>query len=58
MFSDSDPITRGGERVFQRRIPGAKDQPHIAIKSAGHFLQEDRGAEFSKMILNFISRTS
>ena len=58
MFSDSDPITRGGERIFQSRIPGAKDQFHIAIKGAGHFLQEDRGEEFSRLIVNFISRTS
>ena len=58
MFSDGDPITRGGERIFQRRIPGAKDQPHITVKGGGHFLQEDCGAEFSTMIVNFISRTS
>ena len=58
MFSDSDPITRGGERVFQRGIPGAKDQPHIAIKGGGHFLQEDCGEEFSGLIVNFISQTS
>jgi len=58
MFSDSDPITRGGEHVFQTRIPGAKDQAHIAIKGGGHFLQEDCGAEFSRMIVNFISQTS
>jgi haloalkane dehalogenase len=58
MFSDSDPITRGGERVFQSQIPGAKDQPHITIKGGGHFLQEDCGTEFSKMIVNFIFQTS
>ena len=58
MFSDGDPITHGGERLFQRRIPGAKDQPHITIKGGGHFLQEDCGAEFSRLIVNFISRTS
>ena len=58
MFSDSDPITRGGERIFQSRIPGAKDQPHITIKGGGHFLQEDCGTEFARMIVNFISRTS
>ena len=26
MCSDSDPITHGGERVFQSKIPGSKDQ--------------------------------
>jgi len=58
MFSDSDPITRGGERIFQNKIPGAKGLTHITIKGGGHFLQEDCGAEFSRMILNFISQTS
>jgi len=57
MFSDGDPITRGGERIFQQRIPGAKDQPHITIKSAGHFLQENRGEEFARAIVDFMSRT-
>ncbi|OGO50653.1 MAG: haloalkane dehalogenase, partial [Chloroflexi bacterium RBG_16_68_14] len=35
-FSDSDPITRGGDRVFQQRVPGAKGQPHTTIVGAGH----------------------
>jgi haloalkane dehalogenase len=58
LFSDSDPITRGGERMFQSRIPGARDQPHTVIKGGGHFLQEDCGAEFAGLIVRFISRTS
>ncbi|MBX3025181.1 haloalkane dehalogenase [bacterium] len=40
-FSDADPVTRGGERVFQERIPGARGQAHVTIANAGHFLQED-----------------
>lgn len=43
LFSDNDPITAGGERVFQARVPGAADQPHRTIENAGHFLQEDAG---------------
>ena len=39
-FSDHDAVTKGGERVFQNRIPGAKGQPH-PIVAGGHFLQED-----------------
>lgn len=39
-FSDHDAVTKGGERVFQNRIPGAKGQPH-RIVAGGHFLQED-----------------
>jgi len=53
-FSNRDPITRGGERPFQERVPGAKDQPHVRIKNAGHFLQEDRGEELADVLIAFI----
>jgi haloalkane dehalogenase len=56
-FSDSDPVTRGGERVFQKLVPGAQGQPHVTITSAGHFLQEDKGAELAQIIVDFIRRT-
>ena len=39
-FSDNDPVTQGGERPFQKQIPGAKGQAHVTLKG-GHFLQED-----------------
>jgi len=57
MFSDGDPITRGGERIFQKLVPGTKDQPHTTIKGGGHFLQENRGEEFARAVVDFISRT-
>jgi haloalkane dehalogenase len=56
-FSDGDPITRGGEHIFQKRIPGTQGQPHTTIKGAGHFLQEDKGEEFAAVIVNFIAST-
>ena len=34
-FSDGDPVTRGGERVFQKLVPGAQGQPHVAITTSG-----------------------
>ena len=34
VFSDRDPITRGGDRAFQQRIPGASRQPHVTIRGA------------------------
>lgn len=56
-FSDSDPVTKGGERIFQTAVPGAKNQSHVTITGAGHFLQEDKGEELATVIIDFISRT-
>jgi len=56
-FSDSDPVTRGGDRVFQLQVPGAKNQPHATIKGGGHFLQEDKGEELAAIVVDFIART-
>lgn len=55
-FSDKDPVTKGQDKVFQAKIPGAQGQPHVTIKDAGHFLQEDQPGELSKVILEFIAR--
>jgi len=56
-FSDGDPITRGGERILQQRIPGARGQIHTTIKGGGHFLQEDCGEELARVVVNFIQET-
>lgn len=56
-FSDADPITRGGEKVFQKLVPGAKGQPHVIIGGGGHFLQEDCGEELARGIVEFMART-
>lgn len=50
-FSDGDAITRGGERVFQERVPGANGQPHATIAGGGHFLQEDCGEELARVVI-------
>jgi haloalkane dehalogenase len=57
MFSDKDPITRGGDAFFRELIPGAKNQPEIVIHDAGHFLQEDKGEEIARHIADFIAHT-
>jgi haloalkane dehalogenase len=57
-FSDGDPVTRGGEQVFQKLVPGAQGQPHVTITTAGHFLQEDKGEELAQVVVDFIARTS
>lgn len=51
LFSDGDPITRGGDVALRERIPGAKDQPHDTIVGAGHFLQEDKGEEIAAKLI-------
>ncbi|HWB68108.1 MAG TPA: haloalkane dehalogenase [Mycobacteriales bacterium] len=56
-FSDSDPVTVGGDRVFQEKVPGAKGRPHVTIEQAGHFLQEDKGPEIATLIADFIDAT-
>lgn len=48
-FSNGDPITRGGDKFMQARIPGAKDQPHQTLVG-GHFLQEDSPVPFARAI--------
>jgi len=53
-FSDRDPITRGGEKVLQKLVPGAQGQPHRTIKDAGHFLQEDKGEELARVVVDFV----
>ena len=54
LFSDSDPITAGADRLFQSTIPGAKGQKHSIIKQGGHFLQEDQPNDICKHIILFI----
>lgn len=55
-FSDGDPITRGGDRLFQEHVPGAQGQPHTTISGAGHFVQEDKGPELAQIVLDFVRR--
>ncbi len=56
-FSDGDAVTRGGEAVFQARMPGAKGQPH-RILHGGHFLQEDSPEDIVAVIDDLIRRAS
>jgi haloalkane dehalogenase len=53
-YSDSDPITRGADRLFLDMIPGTKGQAHTTITGGGHFLQEDRGPELAEVVVAFV----
>jgi haloalkane dehalogenase len=55
-FSDQDPVTAGGEKTFLRDVPGAANQPHVTIKDAGHFLQENKGEELANIMVEFIAK--
>ena len=57
LFSNRDLVTRGGHRIWHERVPGAKGQSHTVIRGAGHFLQEDRGAEVAAAVAAFIRAT-
>ncbi|KVX03081.1 haloalkane dehalogenase [Shewanella frigidimarina] len=54
-FSDSDPITAGGDALMQKLIPGTKGQKHTTIVAAGHFLQEDKGEVLADVVVKFIA---
>ncbi len=53
-FSDKDPVTNGGEAVFQARVPGTKGRKHMTIEGGGHFLQEDCPDQIADVIDAFI----
>ncbi|MGI9017102.1 MAG: haloalkane dehalogenase [Euzebya sp.] len=55
-FSDSDPITGGGHKVFHKLIPGAAGREHPTVHG-GHFLQEDAGVELAQLISAFIQQS-
>ena len=54
-FSDSDPVTVGGDVRFQAAIPGCEGQAHTTIINGGHFLQEDQGERLAQVTNDFIA---
>lgn len=56
-FSDSDPITGGGDRVFHKLVPGAQGMAHTTLVGGGHFLQEDVGPELARVVVDLIATT-
>ncbi len=56
-FSDGDPVTRGGDTRFRRRIPGSRGQPHTTLRG-GHFIQEDDPQSFARLAIEACARRS
>jgi len=56
-FSDSDPITGGGDRVFHKLVPGAQGLGHVTLAGGGHFLQEDVGPDLARVVVDLIAAT-
>ncbi len=53
-FADNDPVTKGGDAEFIQKVPGATGQPHALVKGGGHFVQEARPEQVSKIIVDFM----
>ena len=56
-FSDGDPGTGGWAEVLQEHVPGAAGRAHVTVRGAGHFLQEDRGAELADAVAALVGGT-
>ena len=57
-FGDSDAVTKGGDAIFIRSVPGALNQNHTTVVGGGHFIQEDKPVELANIINTFIASTT
>jgi haloalkane dehalogenase len=57
LFGELDPVAKGADVAMQKRIPGAKGQPHHRFPTANHFIQEDVPNELVEHILRFMAST-
>jgi haloalkane dehalogenase len=55
---ESFSLLLGADRVLRKLIAGAKDQPHTTIEGAGHVLQEDKGPQLARVVVDFVRATS
>lgn len=54
-FSDSDPVTAGGDRQFLARVPGTAGQPHVTVERAHHFFQEDAAPQLAQIVIDAVN---
>jgi len=57
-FSDSDPVTAGGDKPFLKLVPGALGQPHETVANAHHFFQEDAAPQLAQIIIDATENTA
>ena len=55
-FSDSDPVTAGGDKKFKAVVPGAQSQPHLTVEDAHHFFQEDAAPLLTQVLIDAVGR--
>jgi haloalkane dehalogenase len=57
LFGDGDPVfSRAAGEAMAARIPGAG--PAEFVEGAGHFLQEQKGAEIAERVVRFVAETA
>ncbi|MEM7004776.1 MAG: haloalkane dehalogenase [Pseudomonadota bacterium] len=55
-FGDSDPVTAGGDVIWQETVPGAAGQRHVTVENASHFIQDDQPEELVRLLRDFIEQ--
>lgn len=58
VFGDSDPITKGADKAFQRMMKGCEGQPHAVLKNVAHFIQEDASQQLIENAVTFFRANS
>ena len=56
-FSDNDPVTARARQPFLDTVPGARGLAHPVIRGGGHFLQEGRGEELARIVVDLVKTT-
>jgi pimeloyl-ACP methyl ester carboxylesterase len=59
IWGANDPLDLGGCELQQAlidNIPGASGQPHVRYADASHFLQNDKGEDIAKKLIDFYGR--
>jgi len=53
-YGSEDKLMASMAKVWQEKVPGAKDQSHTLIQGAHHFIQDDMPEEITELLIRFI----